>query len=143
MSQLGTLVQHFTESADLARALNTAIVTLKRVAYPITPDEPKPSPDTVRELRDRLASIISALLPHLDDGTAAEEPAIIIPASVVAQVRATKQHTLAYFRADLAETRDRLLGEQPLSDDDFRLLDTLLSLVDADTAAIFRRMVRR
>ena len=146
MSSLGTLSHHYTSSADLAKAVNQAVTALKQQFYGIVTSSQGISEAQTTANRRYLAELLTTLLNELEPNSDVTENEELspIPASIVERLRQEHQGIMAHYIEDVTFTRDRLIhDDQILDEDDIKLLDGLAATASLDTTEVFRRMWRK
>ncbi len=147
MSEVSVLSQEYKTASDLSRALNAALIVLKKVQLGL-PTAETITPDEIERSQRCLSDILEALRQLLQPGGAdhpgaTPEAAARVPGALVTRLRVKWQGELDYHLEDLKEIAVRLReGVDALTDADLDRLDALASAADAETSSVFRRLMR-
>ena len=142
MSDMSSLSHEYASVADFSRALNEAVLLLKkRFAHAGRDTEIEELRSAIHRLRD----ILSTLLRRLTDAgeTEGEQGEVAIPEDVLARIVEEHRGELPYFREDIARLLGALTENTRLERKDFDVLDTLCGVADASASATFRKLWRR
>ena len=142
MSDMSSLSHEYASSADFSRALNDAVLLLKkRFAHA----ERDAETDELRSAIHRLREILSNLLRRLADSgeTGGEQGDVAIPEDVLARIVEEYRGELAYFREDIGRLVAALTENSRLERKDFDVLDAICEAADASASATFRKLWRR
>lgn len=142
MSDMSSLSHEYASAADFSRALNEAVLLLKkRFAHA----ERDAETDELRSAIHRLREILSNLLRRLADPseTGGEQDDVAIPEDVLARIVEEHQGELAYFREDIGRLVATLIENACLERKDFDVLDAICEAADASASATFRKLWRR
>jgi hypothetical protein len=142
MSDMSSLSHEYASAADFSRALNEAVLLLKkRFAHA----ERDAETDALRHAVHRLREILSNLLRRLADAGEArdEQGEVVIPEDVLARIVEEHRGELAYFREDIERLVAVLAENARLERKDFDVLDAICEAADASASATFRKLWRR
>ena len=142
MSEISALAHEYRAASQLSETLNRALIGLKK-ARTGTPDETMDREELLRA-RTAVASILGSIATALRAEAGQGSRGISeIPPAVTAHILERRRGELPYYMGDLDKLKKRLVGSDPLSDSDLRLLDEIVALIDRETAQVFRRLMRR
>jgi hypothetical protein len=148
VSDIGVLSQDYQTTAELFRAINQAVILVKKRFYNLA-GAAQVSDQQLDDARQSLARIINELIARLEapagDDTIEydeEEPAGI-PGFLVRRIEEKHQGTLNWYLRDLRSLRHTLDDEEPFTEEQIRCLDELCEQFDAETSALHRRLWRK
>jgi hypothetical protein len=148
MSDIGVLSQDYQNTAELFRAINHAVILVKKRFYELT-GAAQISDEQLGEARQSLARIIHELITNLEavhvvKGVELDEnESTAIPAFVVRRIEDKHQGDLQLYLEDLRALRRTLDCEELLTEEQIRYLDELCEQFDAETSALHRRLWRK
>jgi hypothetical protein len=148
MSDIGVLSQDYQNTAELFRAINQAVILVKKRFYQLT-GATQVSDQQLGQARQSLARIINELIASLDAPTGDdtverdEEEPPGIPAFLVRRIGEKHQGDLQWYLEDLRALRHTLDYEEPFTEEQIRYLDELCEQFDAETSALHRRLWRK
>lgn len=148
MSDIGVLSQDYQNTADLFRAVNQAVILVKKRFYHLT-GAVHVSDEQLAQARVSLARIVNELIATLEPTNHPEaveldddEPTGI-PPFVVRRIEDKHRGDLQLYLEDLRVLGDTLDHEQLLTEEQIRYLDELCEQFDAETSALHRRLWRK
>lgn len=141
MSEMSSLSHEYASTSDFSRALNDAVLVLKRARIRPPSAEARPQvEDAVRRLRN----ILTHLLVRFGESEVQESALdFIIPEDVVSRIECDHSGAKTYFVADMKRLANSLTPNTGVEDSDLRLLDSICTAADASAAATFRKLWRR
>ena len=147
MSEVSVLSQEYKTASELSRALNGALIVLKKVrlglpgAETITADEVERSRHCLSEI---LAALRQLVKPAQAGHSRATQDAVArVPGALVTRLREERRGDLDYYLEDLDGIAERLReGVGALTEADVERLDALAAVADAETSSVFRRLMR-
>ncbi len=148
MSDIGVLSQDYENTAELFRAINQAVILVKKRFYNLA-GAAQVSDQQLDAARQSLARIINELIAKLEAPAGGdtteydEEEPTGIPAFLVRRIEEKHQGNLNWYLEDLRALRRTLDYEEPFTEEQIRYLDELCEQFDAETSALHRRLWRK
>jgi hypothetical protein len=147
MSDIGVLSQDYENTAELFRAINQAVILVKKRFYRLA-GAAQVSDQQLSEARQSLSRIINELIAELE--ITSEDPAEQddqelgeIPAFLVRRIQEKHQGDLQWYLKDLHTIHQTLISEEPITEEQIGYLDELCEQFDAETSALHRRLWRK
>lgn len=142
MSETGALAHEYRLASELSETLNRALIGLKKAQLHTAGEDI--DADDLRRARSSVAEIVESVSNAVRSHEGRGFPGISdIPPAVTSHILKRRRGQLPYYLKDLDELRVHLKGSELLSDGDIRLLDEIAGLIDAETAQVFRRLMRK
>jgi len=145
MSDIGTISQDYQTTADLFRAINQSVILVKKQFYHLS-SATQISDAEMRQARRTLSDIVNTLVAGLEapeklDDEDEETPGVL--AFLLSRIQEQHQGDLQWYLDDLQRLRETLDYEKPITEEQIRLLDELCEELDAETAALHRKLWRK
>ncbi len=147
VSDVSVLSQEYETASELSRALNRALITIKKKQLGL-PGGEAIAPKDLDQSRKCLIATVEALLRLVRPAEpkapgAVSEAAARVPGALVSRIRSIHQGDLAYYLEDLEGLVGTLKHRTPsLSSKELCLLEELAGLADAEASNVFRRLMR-
>jgi len=144
VSDVSVLSHEYKASSELSRAINHALILVKKQQLGLLGAGPATDEAVVRARRD-LSEIVAAVAVLLGAETPAREAAAAsrVPGVLVARLRSERRGDLDWYLEDLTRLAGVLADPaRAVSADDLALLDQLAAAADAETSAVFRKLMR-
>jgi hypothetical protein len=152
MSDIGVLSQDYQNTADLFRAINQAVILVKKRFYELT-GAAQVSDKQLSQARQSLAGIINELLDSLETrpgkdgaerpGESDEDEPAGIPAFLIRRIEGKHQGDLHLYLEDLRALHHTLDYDGILTEEQIGYLDELCEQFDAETSALHRKLWRK
>lgn len=147
MADTGLRAHEYEQAAKVARQFTQNLLAVKRGFYnlPGVGDVP---PQEMAAKQRNLAAILTAIGEDLSVRSQRRKRSstrtINMPYQLVRRIERSKRGVLPRFLEDLEKTSNHLEADPKfLTEEDIRLLDDLGQLLDAETSAAFRKLLRR
>lgn len=144
MSDVSVLSHEYKTSSELSRAINHALILLKKQQLGLLGAGPV-SDEAVAGARRHLGDIVGAVAVLLGAETPAREAAAAsrVPGVLVARLRSERRGDLDWYLQDLTRLTGVLKDPATeVSADALALLDQIAAAADAETSAVFRKLMR-
>lgn len=147
MADTGLLAHEYEQSAQMAREFTQAVLAIKKQHYKL-PGAASLDTQEVAAWRRRIAELLLALRDALTQkGVAqglAEKRQVVVPYPLVNRIERNKRGVLPRFLEDIEGVAVHLQLDAPaLAERDIGLLDEIGQMLDAETSAAFRKLMRR
>ncbi len=147
MADTGLLAHEYEQSAQIAREFTQAVLAIKKQHYKL-PGAASLDPQEVAAWWHKLAGLLLALSDALtqkgDARGLGEKRQVVVPYPLVKRIERNKHGVLPRFLEDLQSVAIHLQSnEAALTERDIDLLDELGQMLDAETSAAFRKLLRR
>jgi hypothetical protein len=139
MSDMTSLSNDYSSSADFAKELNRAVLLIKKKHF----GPSSVTPEDEAEARRVVCQLLEAILAQLAGETAAAELSVLIPVDVLERLQENHHGKMDWYREDLRLVQKTLQDTAPLEEKHFSLLDEICDAADAIASASFRRLWRR
>ena len=141
MSNQTSLSVEYTANASFAQSVNQAVLDVKR-----RPHEMGAVPRGEEDSAAKLAVVLDTLAERLEQPNAAPaltEDTPLIPDEVVDWLLREYDNQRDWFVQDVRDTAEALRREQPLTDKQLGILDSLCDAADEAASATFRSLWKR
>jgi hypothetical protein len=144
MSEMSLLWHEYRRFNDLARDITDDVMLLQRVRLHL-PGHNLITREQLENSRLRLEQFVAALVTFLQpDQKSRNGEELRLPGTLVERIRKANSGPLPRFMVELNILREHLAdGEQPLTDQDMLLLDSLVNSVNQETSRVFNRLWRK
>lgn len=143
MSNMSIISDHYDAVAQLSAVLNESVLILKKEALRRGKVKSSTRWTTNRSDKVEARKILDGFADELFEVRHARVPLeSTIPRSVVKKIERLGQ-TQPHFDQDLQELHNRLANNRYLTKRNFKLIETLLSIIDSDRSAVFRKLWRK
>lgn len=144
MSDISALSNQYDQLVDTSEKINNSVIAFKKqnLLQDATTKNKYPglkiSPEEVNYAGNLLLRFLSSIFENLGDGKTIEEE--FMPVVVKEDYASRLRKNTAYFDEDLKKLHGHLQQKQPVTGDDIRVMDMLVTTLDTERSNLFRKL---
>ncbi|WP_353933388.1 hypothetical protein WJM97_23170 (plasmid) [Okeanomitos corallinicola TIOX110] len=145
MSGIGIISQEYKSTANLFKNLNDYIILLKKHHFKLKSGENITSQEII-SARNYLSNILGQIVTQLGDSNGVgegEQNLPKVPPFFIKRLQEQHKGDISWYKNDLEEVQQSLVGNEPLTDKFIDHLDELCEQLDAETTRLYRKLRRR